>query len=301
MARITYVGVNKNIPAGQTNKHRKSMPTLAREVIRVSDIILEILDSRFIDETRNKELEGEIAKKGKKIIYVINKADLVDVKELLKSGKLRDVRPYVLLSCKKNIGRTRLRDLIKIEVKRLRKENKAKIESGILTGEEKEHIIKTDKRAHVGIIGYPNTGKSTLTNILTGKGASRASEEAGFTKGIQKVKLSKDILILDSPGVIREDENSNVNTTDFKKHAKIGIRTYDKVKNPDFVVSELMKEYPGLFESYYALEVDGDSELLLDQLGRKWGFLSRGNIVDLDKTARKVLKDWQTGEMTKGK
>ncbi|MEK6928509.1 MAG: GTPase [Nanoarchaeota archaeon] len=295
MARITYVGIGKNIPSEQTNKHRKSVPTLAWEVVRVSDIILEVLDARYIEETRNKEIEKKIKEKGKKIIYVINKADLVNIKELLKSDRLKEIKPYVLLSCKEKIGRNRLRDLIKIEVKRMRKENSHRLREA--TGEEKEQIIKIDKRAHIGIIGYPNTGKSTLTNILTGRGGANAASEAGFTKGIQKIRFSKDILILDSPGIIREDENSTINTEDFKKHVKIGTKTFDKAKNPDFVVSELVKEYPGMIEAYYGLEVDGDSELLLDKLGRKWGFLTKGNIVNLDKTARRVLKDWQSGKI----
>lgn len=62
-----------------------------------------------------------------------------------------------------------------------------------------------------------------------------------------------------------------------------------------------MKEYPKMAENYYSLEVNGDSELLLDKLGRKWGFLSKGNTVNLDKTARRVLKDWQSGKMRRGK
>ena len=104
-ARVRFVGVGKNIPADQMNSHKKSFPLQAHEVVRVSDIVLEVLDARFIDDTRNLEIEKEILGKGKKIIYVLNKADLVDTSELIKSGKLKDLKPYVLVSCKTNIGR----------------------------------------------------------------------------------------------------------------------------------------------------------------------------------------------------
>ena len=300
--RMRYVGVGKNIPANQTNKHRRPQEVLAREVIRVSDIIIEVLDARFIDETRNLELEEEIKKKGKKIIYVINKADLIDSKQLMSSGKLNALFPYVLVSCKKNIGRSRLRDTIKIEVKRLRRENSIimrKLKSGILDipGKEKEAIIKIDKRAHVGIIGYPNTGKSTLINVLAGGGAANAAPESGFTKGIQKIRFSKDILILDSPGLIPEKENLFVNTDDIKKHAKIGAKGYDRTKEPEFVVLEIMKEFPGKIEKFYGLEPSGDLELVLETLGKKWSFLLKGGVVDTDRTSRRILKNWQEGKI----
>lgn len=300
MVRIRYVGVGKNIPASQTNKHTRSVPVLAREVIRVSDIVLEILDARYIDETRNKDMESQILALGKKIIYVINKADLIDVKSLINSGKLKELKPYVLISCKTSLGRTRLRNMIKIEVKRLRKENAMLLKKEankelIIEGKVKEKIMKIDNRAHIGIIGYPNTGKSSLTNILTGSGAANASSEAGFTKGIQKIRFSKDILILDSPGLIKEGEDYLVNEEDFKKHSKSGVLDFNRMKGPEFIVADLMKENPGIIERFYNVDAKGDPEILLELLGRKLGFLLKGNRANTDKVARRIVKDWQKG------
>ena len=59
------------------NKHKQEFTALAKEVILVSDIVLEVLDARFIEKTRNKEIENLVLSKGKKIIYVINKSDLL--------------------------------------------------------------------------------------------------------------------------------------------------------------------------------------------------------------------------------
>jgi len=192
--------------------------------------------------------------------------------------------------------------VIKIEVKRLRRENSLilrNLKAGILDipGKEKEQIIKIDKRAHVGIIGYPNTGKSTLINVLAGGGAANAAPESGFTKGIQKIRFSKDILILDSPGLIPEKENLFVNSTDIKKHAKIGAKGFDKTKEPEFVVGEIMKEFPDKIEKFYQVVSDGDPELLIETLGRRWSYLLKGNTIDTDRTARRILKDWQCGNI----
>ena len=65
-----------------------------------------VAHARFIEATRNAEIEGSIKKKGKVLIYVINKSDLKD--------KLEDLpAPYVIVSCKERKGVKQLRNKIK--------------------------------------------------------------------------------------------------------------------------------------------------------------------------------------------
>lgn len=256
-----------------TNKHRKTFPNLAKEVIRVSDIVLEILDARFIEETRNKELENLVKNSGKILIYVLNKADLISINELKNNVELEPLKPYIFFSSKKGIGKGKLRDIIKIYAKK------------VPPGRE---------RVQVGIIGYPNTGKSSLINFLSGKGSAGVSAESGYTKGIQKIRLARNIVVLDTPGVIPEQENSCKNIIDLHKHAMIGVRTYDKIKEPDFILAALMEKHPEIAQ-FYGINTK-DSEFFLDELGKRKGFLRKGGLVDFDRTARHVLKDWQEGK-----
>jgi hypothetical protein len=255
-----------------SNKHKREFPEIAKQVILQSHIILEILDSRFWQETRNLELEKEIKKLGKKIIFILNKSDLVDRKKLKK--ELDDLYPYVLVSCKDRKGSSELREIIKIGAKKI--------------GEEKVYI---------GVIGYPNTGKSSVINILIGKRSAKVSSESGFTKGMQKVKLSKNIYLIDTPGVIPSSENSSINRDDLFKHAQINVRTWDKIKEPERVIYQLMQESPGVFEKFYNIQAGGDSEVLIEKLGRKKGFLIKGNFVDIDRTSRSILRDFQEGKI----
>ena len=266
--------------ATHTNKHKKQVPKIVTEVIKISDIVLEILDARFIDKTRNPEIEDLIKKKGKDIIFVLNKTDLVNKDALILELKEKNIYPYSIVSCTKRFGSRDLRDRIKIEVKKLK-------------------IFNEHKKAHVGVIGYPNTGKSSLINFLTGRGVAATSSVAGFTKGIKKIKLTKDILLLDTPGIIppSEDASVQINTDMQTKHATINVKTFDKVKNPDLIVQNLLDEYPNIIESHYSIEANGDAEVLLEKLGRKLNFLKKGNEVDEDRTARLILKDWQQGKI----
>ncbi len=296
------------------NKHRKAFPALAREVIRISDVLLYILDARFIDETRNPDLERAMRAKKKIVITVFNKSDLVNISQIKKDKELSELEPYVFVSSKNFLGRKRLRDKIKIEVKRLRSKNA--IVSDAIAGEiaeqeeAPEEALKTHRRtvgttqwmkltrkAHIGVIGYPNTGKSSVINMLTHAGSVGASAQAGFTKGIQKVKFGKDVLILDTPGVIEEGQSAQ-NMKDVKNQAKVGARTYSSVKEPEFVVAEILKDHHNEIDSFYGIESKGDVEVLIEELGKKRKFFLKGGVIDTDRAARAVLKDWQSGKIS---
>ena len=248
-------------------KQREKFPNILIKVIETSDIIIEVLDARFINETKNLEIEKLIKKQGKEIIYVFNKSDLID-KNKLKNKK------GIFVSCKKRKGGRELRSKIKLKSKKIKK-----------------------NRILVGVIGYPNTGKSSLINLLIGKNKAKTGVEAGFTKGIQKLKLTQNILLLDSPGVIPTEEYSNINKDAIIKHAKLSARTYSKVKDPELVISNLIKEHPNMLEKYYKIDAKRDSEIFIEKLGKRKNFLKRGGEVDFDKTARFILKEWQEGKI----
>lgn len=309
--RVKYIfSSRKTRKIDPHNKHRQEYPALAKEVIAAADIVLEVLDARFIRDTRNFELESYAREHGKLLVYIINKVDLVDSRKLEESGALQELQPYVLLSTVSRQGRRQLRDAIKIQAKRF-KQAKRKHVGEPAYGEEHDNLeihkhgigytkfLKVGDEVHVGVIGYPNVGKSSLINMLTGRGAARTSPRAGFTRGIQKVKLADGIMLLDTPGVMSDEDAAASQAKHLKKHATIGVRTYDSTKNPDFVVAEIMAEHPGVFEEHYNIKADGDSEVLLEELGKKRRFLLKGGAVDVDRTARLILKDWQSGKLYK--
>ena len=257
-------------------KQRGKYPLLAKKIIENSDIILEILDARFVQETRNRDFEKEINKKGKKIIYVLNKSDLINKNKVRISEELN---PYVFVSATNRKGIKKLRDRIKRESKEVNKER-----------EINQKII-------VGIIGYPNTGKSSLINSLIGKSSAGVGSDAGFTKSLQKIKLSQDIVLIDSPGIIPEKEYSPQDKEKIALNTKLGARSYSQVKEPELVVANIMKSYSNLLENFYKIDAKGDPEILLEKLGKRKGFLKKGGEANEDATARLIIRDWQQGKI----
>ncbi len=270
-----------------TNKHSKSFPKIAQEVIDYSDVVLEVLDARFVHETRNKEFEDAVKKSGKRLIYVLNKSDLIDAKKLKKDLSSMDLYPFVLVSSKTRRGASDLRDRIKIEARNV---DLSKVKRKGVNASIRNKI-------NVGVIGYPNTGKSSVINMLTGESSAYTSQQSGFTKGIKKIRLSDEILLLDSPGVIPFGEDSALNLQNLKKHGMIGVKTWDKIKDPDMIIHFLMKENPGLFEKFYDVDANGDSELLIEKIGRKKNLVKKKGEIDIDRVARIILRDWQEGKI----
>ena len=258
------------------DKPKLKIPELVKDIIRISDIVLEVLDARFIEETRNKDLEELIKKQGKKIIFVLNKKDLVDMKQKAQEVIGMEIKPFFFISVKERKGIARLRSMIKIEAKRLK---------------------SLRKRIHVGVIGYPNTGKSSLINILTGRSSAKVGADAGFTKGIQRIRLTPGILILDTPGVIPESEYSSSNPEAIIKQTKLSGRTLNTIRDPEMVVTGLMKSNSKEIEKYYDINAKGDPEILIEKLGRKKRFLRKEGLVDEDRTAKFIKKNWKEGRI----
>lgn len=257
-----------------TNKHKYSIPAIINRIVYEADIILEVLDTRFIEKTRNPEMEKKVKGLGKVLIYIFNKSDLVDIEKTKAEAELEKLRPHVFFSYQDRKSSATLKRILKIEAHKLDKST-----------------------VNIGVIGYPNSGKSSLINLLIGKKVARTSSEAGYTKGFQKVKITKGIYLIDTPGIIPMYEKMQGSTEMAASKSELGAITWDRAKNPDMVISNLVREYPNLLEKFYEIDANGDSEALIERLGRKLHYLKKGNEVDEVRTAKHILKDWQEGKI----
>ena len=232
------------------------------QVLKEAQIIIEVLDARFIEETRNKEIEKKIKSEGKRILYVINKCDLANVKDLEKVK--RRLRPSIFVSSKDHLGTTMLK-------------------KKILELSKGENVI-------VGIVGYPNVGKSSLINALAGKGKAKTSAESGYTKGLQKVRVDNKIVVLDTPGVFSDKEKNPA------KFGKTGAVSYAKIKDPEFAALKLIEENKKLLQEHFDIN-ENDEEVFLEKLGLKLRKLKKGGKPDIEATSRFLLGEWQKGKI----
>jgi len=232
---------------------------IVNKVIEESDILLEVLDARLVNLSRNREVEEKIIRKDKKLIFCMNKCDLVPKHHMDKMKKI--LKPSVFVSARQHLGTTMLKKLI------YRLANKDKIT--------------------VGVIGYPNTGKSSIINALCGKKSAKTSSYSGFTRGIQKISAGR-LMLLDTPGVIPFREN------DVIKHALIGATDPSKIKDPESAAQELIECLDGAVQKHY----DVLDSATLSAIALKKNRLISGGRPDTAAISRMIITAWQKGKIS---
>src|SRR3989338_6377193 len=239
---------------------------VVKQVIEESDVLIEVLDARFPEETRNKEIEDKIKNRRKPLIYILNKSDLL--KEKIKDIEIK-LNPHIFVSAKDNLGTTKLRKLL-LDI----------TEARPLT---------------VGVLGYPNTGKSSLINCLKQRRSALTSHTPGFTKGMQKIRISRHIYLIDTPGVFPYLEK------DEGKHALINVKDYRKLQDPESIAIKILdnayEKNPKIIEELYKVKPKEDSEKTLELIARKFNWLIKKGNPNLDLTSRKIIQDWQRGKL----
>lgn len=251
------------------------------KVVDCSDVILHIIDARNVPGTRCKMIEKHIAKNAshKHLVFVLNKIDLVPnwvAKRWI--GELSAVRPTIAFhaSMTHAFGKGALISLLR--------------QFGKLHSDKKQ--------ISVGVIGYPNVGKSSVINTLISKKSCKVAPIPGETKIWQYITLFRNIYLIDCPGVV-------VNTagdTEIDSVLK-GVVRAERLDNPeDFVPPILEKVRREHIAAKYGLPKDGDDTWksnmeLLEKIAKKAGRLLKGGEPCIRSAAIYVINDFQRGRL----
>nr|CAX73238.1 hypothetical protein [Schistosoma japonicum] len=289
------------------------------KVLDSSDVVLYILDARDPMGTRSPYIEKYLKteKPHKHFIFIINKVDLVPV-WITKRWKaiLSEEYPTLVFHANMNkpFGKVALMGLLR--------------QMASLHCKERSQIS-------VGIIGYPNVGKSSIINALRNKKVCSVAPLAGETKVWQYVTLMKSIFLIDCPGVVYPDGNTEaelvmkgVVRVEYLQQPDLYIRDVLERVKPEFlqarynlpplspadVESYLQKEFinndvtnnsgcdkdtnkSNLSHSITPLSWSDYPELFLETLARQSGKLLKAGEPDLNTTAKRVLNDFQRGRL----
>jgi len=235
--------------------------------IENSDGVLEVVDARCPNEFRSGKLENLFEELGKPFWIIINKVDLVpkefadrSKRVLKKESNAVDV---VHVSSKKFYGFWILRRSLKKFFK--------------------------DRKAKLVLVGFPNVGKSSLINMLAQCTVVSTAPIPGHTKGKQWIRISKKLLLSDTPGIIpREFAN--------KDWAKILFP--EDVEESAFILLEKIENAESSnFEELYGIKPKSD-EKTLEKIALKFGFLRRGGKPDTHRASSRLLNDWNNCKLT---
>uniref|UniRef100_T1HPX1 Nucleolar GTP-binding protein 2 n=1 Tax=Rhodnius prolixus TaxID=13249 RepID=T1HPX1_RHOPR len=152
------------------------------------------------------------------------------------------------------------------------------------------------KQISVGIVGYPNVGKSSLVNALRSKKVCKVAPIAGETKVWQYVTLMRRIYLIDCPGVIHASVSST-SETDTDKVLR-GIVRVENVPSPEQYVPAVLERVKRehLIRTYNITKWE-DTDDFIRQFGIKTGKLLKGGEPDVPNISRMILNDWQRGKL----
>ncbi|KAG1903487.1 P-loop containing nucleoside triphosphate hydrolase protein [Suillus fuscotomentosus] len=258
---------------------RRHYVRMLHKVIDESDIVILVLDARDPEGCRSRLVEEEVRRReseGKKLVFVLNKIDLVSKENAQQWLRyLRHSTPTLPFRSASSNQRSHLSSTTAPGLMRLLKAFKPSSQS-----------------ITVGVVGFPNVGKSSLINSLKRSKACAVAAQPGHTKDLQSVQLERGIKIVDSPGVVFDEDESG----DCSQKGSILLRNVLKVEDiedPIAVVEEILArtEHETLRKLYNLLQFSSTLEFLT-MLALNSGRLLKGGTPDLLSAARHVLMDW---------
>jgi ribosome biogenesis GTPase A len=264
-----------------------------KKIIQESDLVLEILDARLVELSRNKRVEELIDEIGRPMIFVINKSDLVSKESIKKQvKKLKEKAPVVFISVKNKSSVKILLYLIKKVFKKHGKKQPFVKDPFAKKTKHKQAIGDVI----VGVLGYPNVGKSSIINALAHKKKVQVSKKSGTTRGIHWIKASNEIKLLDSPGVIPLQEDDEI------RYGLIGAKDTERLRNLELVshaiIKLFLKNNKQAFEKFYKIELNNKNpEKIVEEIAEKKGHLLKGGKIDENRTCSMIIRDWQQGRL----
>lgn len=258
-----------------------------KRVVDGADVLLEILDARDPLGCRSKKLEDHITHRGKKLVLLLNKIDLIPM-ELMNKW-------LVLLR----------KEFPTYPFKASNQPNKATIVpihdgkwrgSDVYGVQELIHVLNGfagGSTITAGVFGPPNTGKSSVINSLSRRPAAGVGSTPGFTKTMQEIEVTKKIRILDCPGVVYSNGSDITPSMVLRNSVKIELLT-DPITPVEFILERVPKEQ---LVSVYGIGTYSDAEDFLTQIAMKRGRIKKGGEPDLDAVARNILDDWNKGRI----
>lgn len=264
------------------------------EDIKLIDIVVEILDARIPVSSKNPDMQKII--QNKKRIVILNKSDLAEEKETSRWVEYYNRNGIKAIIADANLGKG-IKETLK-QIENIMEEDMQKAAS---KGRIKKNI-------RVMIMGIPNVGKSSFINRLCNKKTTVVGNKPGVTKQKQWVRISNNIELLDTPGVLWpkfEDEKVALN---LSYTGSIKDEILQTIEIAFSLLTYLYYNYKSNLAERYKLtgtdfeEIkteDENEEIynLMKIIGKKRGAVVSGGEVDDEKTANIILTDFRSGKL----
>lgn len=296
-----------------------------KKVTELADVIIEVLDARDPLGCRCPDLENMILAKdsSKKIILLLNKIDMVPREVVVGWIKfLSQDYPTVAFKAstqtqKHNLGQVRSlgakkgdaaassssagpetmeteqnsHPMVPVDVK----DTNQCLGADILMSVLKSMSVGEGghrKSMTVGVIGFPNVGKSSVINSLKRARVAGVGNRPGFTKTNQEVYLDSHTRLIDSPGIIFSSGDMD---SDIILRNCVRVETIEDPVQPVEII--LRRCNWARLMDLYGVSKFRDAEEFLGLVAASRGKFKHGGVPNIKAGGQIVLQDWNRGKI----
>lgn len=272
---------------GHMAKARRRLVEMAKGI----DFVVEVLDARAPLATHNPDFEALIGDRPR--FVVLAKADLADkvaTRRWAEHYRAQARGAYAFSSSDANSLRQIKRGLFESFLGRPRGRPPVAKRPGV-------RMPRLQRAALRGIVlGMPNTGKSTLIRSLGG-GRLATGARAGVTRGVQWVKVSNELELCDTPGILWPKAETGLTALKLVWVGCFGEAAFDPVEAAKALVAwASLRAWRAFFRRYQIGEEGvGPPEEVLQHVARNRGHLRPNGEPDLLLAAHTLLNEFQRG------
>jgi ribosome biogenesis GTPase A len=250
------------------------------EQLKLVDVVIEVRDSRILMSSKHPKIEKWV--EGKSHILVCNRIDAItsNVKtQWMRWFTEHEDRMAYFTDAQAGKGMV---DLLKAAQVAGEKVNERRHGRGMLP-----------RPVRAVVVGFPNVGKSALINRLLKKRVVASSNKAGITRQLRWIRISDQIDLLDTPGVIPPLLHDQDAAMKLAICDDIGQAAYDNVLVAAEAVDLLIKLNAKLSSRYVIDPATVTSGIeYIHEVAALNKFQG-----DLDKVARLILYDFRKGKL----
>ena len=259
---------------GHMNAARKK----AAEQMENTDLVIEVLDARLPEASCNPMVEELRLFRQRPCLKILNKVDLADPAATdawsAYYNAQEGVTAYAMTTKKPS-------DVAKIPA---------------LCQQLAPHRGVPTKPLRIMIMGIPNVGKSTLMNALLKKKVAKVGDEPAVTKMQQKLYLGKNIILVDTPGMLWPKIALASDGLMLAASHAIGSNALIEDEVAVFLADVLLERYPQLLTARYGFKTEGmDGIAVVEGVAARRGFRQKGGDLDFEKASHIFLQDYRTG------
>jgi nuclear GTP-binding protein len=304
--------IQKNESSEIAQTRKKFYEDLVK-VTNTADVVLVVLDARDPEACRSEKLETDIRANGKRLVFLLNKIDLVPA-EAVEAwlAFYRKIAPTIAFkACLTGAGKAARKNPLTMGP--IRGNEEIYQSSSANFGADKLiQLLKQYSRIGlgtgsltVGIVGYPNVGKSSIINTLMGLrrgtgssnngGHVKTGNHAGVTSQLQEVQLDNKITLIDSAGVVFP---SSIGSNDASLVLRRAINV-DSLRDPVGTVGRLLNHRGVTVEGICQIlrvPTFNNAQELIRNVSQTHGKVKRGGGADMEASAKFILNRVSDGK-----